>query len=144
MNMAVFSFVAPCSLVEAYRRFRGACYLHHQGDLRSKHFWKVGKLLPDCTALKSRRQPSSMRFWFSNKTIISCHFLQAYINSRYTSLDGEKAKQLLNALFVTRYSRLVAVLQLIAHDSYNGNYAIVLARKETSVFVKYQKYTVYV
>jgi hypothetical protein len=24
--------VAPCSLVEVYRRFRGACCLHYQGD----------------------------------------------------------------------------------------------------------------
>jgi hypothetical protein len=32
MKMAVFCVVAPCSLVEVYRRFRGACYLHHQGD----------------------------------------------------------------------------------------------------------------
>jgi hypothetical protein len=30
--MAVFWVVAPCSLVEVYRRFRGACCLHHQGD----------------------------------------------------------------------------------------------------------------
>jgi hypothetical protein len=29
--MAVFWDV-PCSLVEFYRRFRGACYLHYQGD----------------------------------------------------------------------------------------------------------------
>jgi hypothetical protein len=28
--MTVFWDVAPCSLVEVYRRFRGACYLHHQ------------------------------------------------------------------------------------------------------------------
>jgi hypothetical protein len=27
--MAVFWVVAPCSLVEVYRRFRGACCLHH-------------------------------------------------------------------------------------------------------------------
>jgi hypothetical protein len=32
MKMAVFWVVAPCSLVEVYRRFRGACYLHHQVD----------------------------------------------------------------------------------------------------------------
>jgi hypothetical protein len=32
MNMAVFWVVAPCSLVELYRRFRGAYCLHHQGD----------------------------------------------------------------------------------------------------------------
>jgi hypothetical protein len=32
MKMAVFWVVAPGSLVEVYRRFRGTCYLHHQGD----------------------------------------------------------------------------------------------------------------
>jgi hypothetical protein len=31
-KMAVFWVVAPCSLVEVYQRFRGACCLHHQGD----------------------------------------------------------------------------------------------------------------
>jgi hypothetical protein len=41
--------VAPCSLVEVYRRFRGAWYLHHQGD--------VGRLLPDYTAPHPRREP---------------------------------------------------------------------------------------
>jgi hypothetical protein len=30
--MAVFWVAAPCSLVEVFRRFRGACCLHHQGD----------------------------------------------------------------------------------------------------------------
>jgi hypothetical protein len=33
--MAVFWVVAPCSLVEIYRSFRGACCLHHQGYDRS-------------------------------------------------------------------------------------------------------------
>jgi hypothetical protein len=33
MKMAVFWVVAPCSLVEVYRRFRGPCCLHHQGDI---------------------------------------------------------------------------------------------------------------
>jgi hypothetical protein len=32
MKMAVFWDVAQCSLVEAYRPFRGACCLHHQCD----------------------------------------------------------------------------------------------------------------
>jgi hypothetical protein len=32
MNMTVFRDVAPCSLVEVYRRFRGAYCLHYQGD----------------------------------------------------------------------------------------------------------------
>jgi hypothetical protein len=33
MKMAVFLDVAPCSLVEIDRRFRGAYCLHHQGGL---------------------------------------------------------------------------------------------------------------
>jgi hypothetical protein len=32
MKMTVFWDVAPCSLVEVYRRFRGAYCLHHQSD----------------------------------------------------------------------------------------------------------------
>jgi hypothetical protein len=31
MKMTFFGDVAPCSLVEIYRRFRGVCCLHHQG-----------------------------------------------------------------------------------------------------------------
>jgi hypothetical protein len=32
LKMAVFWFVAPCSLVEVYRRFGGACCFHHEDD----------------------------------------------------------------------------------------------------------------
>jgi hypothetical protein len=35
-EMAVFWVVAPCSLAEVYRRFRGACCLHHQDDVSMK------------------------------------------------------------------------------------------------------------
>jgi hypothetical protein len=53
--MGVFWVVAPCSLVEVYRRFRCACCLHHHGDDGgSKHFWNVGKLLADYTTIKKR------------------------------------------------------------------------------------------
>jgi hypothetical protein len=31
MKMSIFWDVAPRSLVEVYRRFKGACFLHHQG-----------------------------------------------------------------------------------------------------------------
>jgi hypothetical protein len=39
LKMAVFWVVAPCSLVEVYRLFRGACCLYHQSldDEGSKH-----------------------------------------------------------------------------------------------------------
>jgi hypothetical protein len=63
VKMAVFGVVALCSLVEVYQHFRCPCCLHHQGDHPddggSKDLWNVGKLLPDYTALQSRRQPSS-------------------------------------------------------------------------------------
>jgi hypothetical protein len=34
--MTVFWVVAPCSLVEVYRRFRGTCRLHYQGATTQK------------------------------------------------------------------------------------------------------------
>jgi hypothetical protein len=55
MKMAVFWVVAPCSLVEVYRRFRG----DRPDDGGSKYLLNVGKLLPDYTALQTRRQSSS-------------------------------------------------------------------------------------
>jgi hypothetical protein len=53
-----------CRVVDVYRRFRGTCYLHHQGDDHpddggSKKIRKVGKRLPHYTSLQLRRQPSS-------------------------------------------------------------------------------------
>jgi hypothetical protein len=32
MKMAVFWVIAQSCLVEVYRRFRGVCCLHHQGE----------------------------------------------------------------------------------------------------------------
>jgi hypothetical protein len=44
MKMAVFWVVAPCRLVEVYRRFGGDCCLHYQG----KPLWRgyLSTLLP--------------------------------------------------------------------------------------------------
>jgi hypothetical protein len=42
MEMAVFWVVAPCSLVEVYRRFRDVCCLHHQGD-ESVNFYETSR-----------------------------------------------------------------------------------------------------
>jgi hypothetical protein len=64
-NMAVFWVVAPCSLVEIHRRFRGSWFLHRThrpDDGGSRHIWNDGELLTDCTAQQPRRQPS----WWSN------------------------------------------------------------------------------
>jgi hypothetical protein len=72
-KMAVFWVIAPCSLVEVYQRFRGPCWLHHSpGDGGSTDLWNVGKLLPDCTALQPRRQPSSWNYIFIRENILRC------------------------------------------------------------------------
>jgi hypothetical protein len=52
--VVVFWVVAPCTLVGVYRRFRDVCCLHHRPDDRS-----VGKLLPDYTMQKPRRESPS-------------------------------------------------------------------------------------
>jgi hypothetical protein len=42
--MAVFWVVTPCNLVEIYRRFRGTCCPHHQGDRRLDDGGNTSKL----------------------------------------------------------------------------------------------------
>jgi hypothetical protein len=45
MKMAVLWDVAPCSLVQVYRRFG-----HRSTDKDNKRLWNVGELLPGYTA----------------------------------------------------------------------------------------------
>jgi hypothetical protein len=59
IKMAVFWFVALCSLVEVYWHSRGACCLHRPDDRGSRHLWNISKPLPDYMAQQLRRQPSS-------------------------------------------------------------------------------------
>jgi hypothetical protein len=54
VKVAVLWAVALCSLVETYRSFKGACYLHHQGTYRpddggSKRLQNDSKFLADYT-----------------------------------------------------------------------------------------------
>jgi hypothetical protein len=65
MKKAVFWVVAPRSLVEDYRRFRGDCCLHHQGDEYSDY------RLPDYTVQQPRRQPSSRLFLLLVSSLVS-------------------------------------------------------------------------
>jgi hypothetical protein len=55
MKMTLFWDVAPCSLVEIYRRFRRAyCPRNLPDDRGSKHFWNVGQFLRDYAAQHPR------------------------------------------------------------------------------------------
>jgi hypothetical protein len=58
-KMAVFWVVAPCSLVEVYQRFRGSLLPPSSGREAARNLWNVSKLLPYCTVLQPRKQPSS-------------------------------------------------------------------------------------
>jgi hypothetical protein len=71
MKVTVFWDVTPCSLVEVYRRFRGACCLHHQGGCpeASVNFYQTiwrntleGSHLHGMFVLMSYLQPSRNSF----------------------------------------------------------------------------------
>jgi hypothetical protein len=55
LKMVVFWVVAPCSLIEVYRRFRGSAV----SIISDKHLWYFGKAVPVYTAQQPTRQPSS-------------------------------------------------------------------------------------
>jgi hypothetical protein len=83
MKMAVFWVVAPCNLVEVYRRLRGACCLHNQGN----SFYKTTQCNdPEDSHLHTRRhenlkshilQMCSLYFAYFIKFVF--HLLQVYI-----------------------------------------------------------------
>jgi hypothetical protein len=56
MQMTVFWVVVPCSLVKVYRRFRGACCLHHQGDRHLEELSFSHRSLNIVRSVKSMRQ----------------------------------------------------------------------------------------
>jgi hypothetical protein len=86
--MAVFWVVAPCTLVEVYQCFRGACYLRHQGndDEGSKHLWNISKLLPDYMVQQPRRQSYSFLDERFLRLKRKHRFLLAYTLSHNTDL----------------------------------------------------------
>jgi hypothetical protein len=53
--MAVFWVVAPCSLIEVYRRFRGACCLHQGDALMMEAASAARRNNPEDSHLHSRR-----------------------------------------------------------------------------------------
>jgi hypothetical protein len=57
LKMAVFWVVTLCSLVEVYRRFGGACCLHHQGDEPQQPRRQPSSCLPPW-------EPQISRHWY--------------------------------------------------------------------------------
>jgi hypothetical protein len=74
--MAVFWVVAPCSLVEVYLRFRGACCLHLQGDYRTHYKYLYSNIASPrkCIVLQCT-QLTNQYFWFkTNAFVIALKF----------------------------------------------------------------------
>jgi hypothetical protein len=124
-KMAVFWFVAPCSLVEVYQRFRGPCCLHHQpDDGGSKYLWNVGKLLVDCTALQPRRQPSSnlshiknryKRIWNISLYGGLLHPCVFYSSSLWSNAGTHRSLTRPAIFHSTLYSLILAVHKVTSH-----------------------------
>jgi hypothetical protein len=57
--------VVPCSLVVVYRRFRGACCFHHQGDLTGLHYLISVIIVRKC--IYDPLVPLTFRFDFLSK-----------------------------------------------------------------------------
>jgi hypothetical protein len=86
--LSAFWDTAPCSFVEISRRFRGVYCLYRQDDESydegSTHFWNVGLLLRDYTALYPIRLSSSysppweLEIWW-NKISFAQQLILAYI-----------------------------------------------------------------
>jgi hypothetical protein len=106
VNVKIVDFwiVAPCCLVEVYRRFRGACCLRHLGDDRpaSKHLWNVGKILPEYTAQQPRSQPSSCYEYlhrFYDRVSAEVKVLDSYDKFRYSNLKEPTTTSILFLTF---------------------------------------------
>jgi hypothetical protein len=74
MKMAVFWVVVLCSLVEVYRRFRGTCRLHHQGD-SSPWWWR--QQVP----LKHRWTSTRLHSTTTQKTAIFTDYVNCTMSS---------------------------------------------------------------
>jgi hypothetical protein len=97
-KISVFWVVVPCSLVEIYRRFRGACCLHYQGALsmEAASTSDVGKLLPDFKA-QPRRQPSSYSPpWEIWNLTLSQDMFTMLRSIRTVDDDGRKVSLMIN------------------------------------------------
>jgi hypothetical protein len=70
IKMTVLWDAVPCSVVEVYQYFRGACCLsHYPNDGGSKCLWNVSKLLPDYMVQHPRKQSSSITSTLKEKTV---------------------------------------------------------------------------
>jgi hypothetical protein len=105
VKMAVLWDIAPCSLVEVYRRFGDAYYLHHQGDETSVNFYQTTRrnipeeVILDCSSF-SRSQISTLLLEeATHNSLCKCSFASFLVSFEFerllicTSKQNESVKQ---------------------------------------------------
>jgi hypothetical protein len=70
MKMAVFWVVAPCSLVEVYRRFRGPCCLHYQGDRENLKSYQINWYWIQLTSNKLESNHGYYKIWLTETIFV--------------------------------------------------------------------------
>jgi hypothetical protein len=97
--MTVFWDVEPCSVVEVYRRFRGACCTHHEGDSLDDRGSKQGPW----TLMMETEQVSKTLFFDSKLTrliaredfitFMRCESFKSYTGVPFLITYGKKANK---------------------------------------------------
>jgi hypothetical protein len=99
LNIAVSWVVAPCSLVEVYRRFRGACCRHHKANV---NFYQTARRYnPEDSHIHTRRRENLKSYctivrssvFLTNGVGLPLYHIIIYVkktilNSQYTSLSN--------------------------------------------------------
>jgi hypothetical protein len=91
LKISVFWFVAPCSLVEVYQRFRGPCCLHHQGDSTSEtlvNFYQTTRCYnPEDSNLHTHRR-ENLKSYLNFLTSFSRRTLLYGVRQGYVSISS--------------------------------------------------------
>jgi hypothetical protein len=72
--MSAFWVVTPCRMIEVYRRFRGPCCLHHQGD---QFYQTTRHYNPEDSHLRTHRRENLKSYLITKK------FLKTTIKNGY-------------------------------------------------------------
>jgi hypothetical protein len=97
MKMTVVRVVAPCSLIEFYRHFRGVCCLHRQGDKTSVNVYQ--------TTRRNNPEDTNLRYLHVLLKIISPVACLSIVLLLWITLYESKPFHLLASAFISWISK---------------------------------------
>jgi hypothetical protein len=109
MKMTVFWDIAPCNLLEVYRRFRSFCCLHHQGDESQRTVIFMKTLVRNLSGKRPLRRLLGLTKGYVDQDMIQkraeqrrwstlgcCHILYFTVNVVYPDDGGSISKTSVN------------------------------------------------